>query len=804
MSESTLSLGEITRGSGKVFVRVYGSAARIEAHASTQKGAELPCEAFAVGEGAWVATVAVLSIPQQLSVVAYGADDAEVGRLETVVRPLSARLRSSINTATKNQAALAVRNIDEALAPFALVVHRLVPADDQLVVVCGVEAFPIGFDTSDLRAAIYALNGTLLADDPIDLGTSTRRDERYPSELRFRSTFSLRIPAGHKGLVIDVHFAGAHRFIELEPWRLAQLQGKWAVEATPADRDVRYEDWFIRHHRMRKNDPVFQRLASDNFAIRPVFSIVVPLFRTPLDFLREMADSVVAQTYPYWELLLVNASPEDEGLREAVEAYVAADERIRHIPLDDNYGITENTNAGIRAATGDFIAFFDHDDVIEPDLLYWYAEGINNYPTTDLLYCDEDHLQDGHYIVPFFKPDWDPDLLCSENYVTHMLTVRKSIVDALPELPDKRFDGSQDHNMTFLVGEQARNVYHARRVLYHWRIHENSTAGKGVSQKSYALEAERLAVQGHLDRCGINATAVMEARMPGRCEVVYHFDEHPLVSIVIPNKDARDVLATCVDSILARTSWPNYEIVVVENNSSDPETFDYYGELRARDSRIRVVTSETGGVFNFSKVVNDGFAAAAGDYLLMLNNDTEVMEDDWLEQMMGPAMRDDIGAVGCKLLYADDTYQHVGVAVGRGTGPFHIDMGLPEGTWGYYESDVLSHRCSAVTGACLLTKRNVFDAVGGMDEDLSVNFNDVDYCMRVQQAGFAVLVQLATRLRHYESVTRSPATSRENTIDFGREHGIFLGRWQRYVTLGEHFYSKNFRYMNAFRMLEAT
>ncbi len=803
MSDSVIRFGEITRGSGKVFVRVYADAASLLAQSSDGKGLFLPAESFALGAGEWVVTVPVLTCAQHLNVCVYDEEGAELASAKLRVSPLAARLHSSLNTLRKNEAALAVRNIDTELAPFALTVHRLIPAGEETLVVCGAEAFPLSFEIKDMEVRAFAVDGTLLTDAFVDLGTSVRPDAVYPSRQRMRSTFSLRVPSVQDGIIIDVRFGSVGHFIELEAWKVAELAGRWAIESTPADRDVRYEDWFLNHHRMRSNDRVFQSLASKSFPVQPVYSLIVPLFRTPLDFLREMVESVQAQTYPHWELLLVNASPDDEALGDAAKAYVAADERIRLIPLEDNYGITENTNAGIKAATGDFLAFLDHDDVIEPDLLYWYTKGINDYPETDLLYCDEDHLQDGHYIVPFFKPDWDPDLLCSENYVTHMLTVRKSIVDALPELPDRRFDGSQDHNMTFLVGEQARNVYHARRVLYHWRIHENSTAGKGVGQKSYALEAERLAVQGHLDRCGIPATAEMETRIPGRCEIKYHFEDYPLVSIVIPNKDARTVLATCIDSILERTTWPNYEIVVVENNSTDPETFEYYEQLRVRDQRIRVVTSETGGVFNFSKVINDGFAAAHANYLLMLNNDTEVLDPHWLEQLMGPCMRNEIGAVGCKLLYADDTYQHVGVAVGRGTGPFHIDMGLPDGTWGYYEQDVLTHRASAVTGACMLTKRNVFEAVGGLDENLSVNFNDIDYCLRVQKEGYAVLVQLATSLRHYESVTRAPSTDKANAIAFGREHGIFFERWQSYVTLGEHFYSKNFRFMNAFRMLEA-
>ena len=796
---TTLTLGEITRGSGKVFVRVHTNANRLWA-SSSAGGNDLPCEAFRLDDGDWVVTVPVLSVTQRLDVWAGEQDADKHARMR--INPLAARVQSTANTLRKNEAATGIRNIDAELSSISLEAKSIVPDGDQIIVTCTVDAFPKPVGHEQMSPAIFALDGTRVDDGWIDLGTHLRPDAKYPSEKRFSSTFSLRVPAGLDALVIGVDFADQWRFIELEPWRLAQLRDQWAQLATPADRDVRYEDWFLNRHRMRKNDRILQERAVPHLAEQPTFSIIVPLFKTPLDFFAEMVDSVVAQTYPNWELLLVNASPEDGALHAAVEQRCAADKRIRHIPLDGNYGITENTNAGIRAATGDFLSFFDHDDVLEPDILYWYAKGISDYPTTDLLYCDEDHLQDGHYIVPFLKPDWDPDLLCSENYVCHMLTVRKSLVDALPELPDKRFDGSQDHNMTFLVGEQARNVYHVRRVLYHWRIHENSTAGKGVSQKSYALEAERLAVQGHLDRCGIPAKAVMEARVPGRCEVTYDMHEFPLVSIVIPNKDAPEVLSTCIDSILELTTWPLYEIVVVENNSTQDDTFALYERLQARDRRIRVITSNTGGVFNFSKVINDGFAAASGEYLLMLNNDTEVIDADWLQHLMGPCMREDVGAVGCKLLYANDTFQHVGVALGRGFGPFHVDVSLPEGTWGYYETDLLSHRASAVTGACLLTKRSVFDEVGGLDETLSVNYNDIDYCMKVQQAGLAVLLQLDTRLRHYESVTRSPSTSRANAISFGREHGIFLGRWQRHVTLGEHYYSKLFRFWNPYHTLD--
>ena len=798
MPRNNLALAYVAQAAGKLFFQLTGldgNSLPVTATSTMSDGTTVPAEVLVDPHGPVYVTVPALDVSQQIT--ACTRDDSG-NELE------SATISCDGETPQAGDTLPNAEDLDRKLAAFTAAIMRIVNAGDELLVTCVIEAFPYGPKDRQLpQVQVFDRNGKLVTDHFVDLGTNSRPDRRYPTEHRYVSTVSFRIPGNVGGIAILVSLAGMTRIVSLDAAQVTGIRDSTFLSRLSADQDPRYHDWYHVHHKANQTDLYLQRLASRNLAIKPTFSIIVPLFKTPLDFLHEMANSVLAQTYPHFELLLVNASPEDAALRDAVDKLCARDSRVRHIPLESNLGITENTNAGIRAATGDLLAFLDHDDTIEPDLLYCYAKGINDYPTTDLLYCDEDHLQDGRHVIPFFKPDWDPDLLCAENYVCHMLCVRKSIVDALPELPDKRFDGSQDHNMTFLVGEQARNVYHARRILYHWRMHPQSTAGAGVGQKPYALEAERLAVQNHLDRCGINATAVMEKRVPTRCEVVYHFDEYPLVSIVIPNKDAAQMLDDCVTSILEKTTWPNYEIVIVENNSTDDETFAFYEQLKARDKRISVITSQTNGIFNFSKVINDGFAAAHADYLLMLNNDTEVLEPDWLQHLMGPCMREEIGAVGCKLLYPDDTYQHVGIALGRTFfGPMHIDVTQPDGSPGYYEADLLTHRVSAVTGACILTRRDVFDKVGGMDEILPVNFNDIDYCMRVGKEGYAILVVLSTKLRHYESVTRPLSISIENAAGLSYDYGIFMCRWQPYLTLGEPFYNQNLRLDNAYHALE--
>ena len=615
-------------------------------------------------------------------------------------------------------------------------------------------------------------------------------------------SFSIRIPASTSSFTVSASLDGNMYSCDMGETQVCTMREAWRDATLPIDQNPEYDEWFRTKHRITPSELNIQRHLSEHMTPETTFSIIVPLYQTPIDFLNEMVRSVLAQSYPHFELILVNASPENPRLCQTVLDYCRSDRRIREVRLDANLGITENTNAGIRAATGTFLAFLDHDDVIEPDLLYWYAKGVRDYPTTDLLYCDEDHLTDGRYVLPFIKSDWDLDRLRTENYVCHMLAVRRSVVDGFGSLPSPEMDGSQDHNMALMVGERARNVFHVRRVLYHWRAHENSTAGaEGTQQKSYALEAERLAVQGHLDRTETGATAVMGARRATRVDVVHSFDLQPLVSIVIPNKDMADVLGRCVESIRSLTTWKNYEIVIVENGSTEPETFAYYQKIVADDKRVRVVTHVPEEGFNFSELINTGFRQARGDYLLMLNNDIEVLTADWIEQLMGICQRENVGGVGAKLLYPDDTIQHVGVFVGNRLGPTHTNMHLPASDEGYYEVNELPHRMSAATGACLLTKRAAWEQVGGLDENLPVDYNDIDFCLRLRKAGLAVVVQTNAVLRHYESVSRGHNDDEASLEGFTRSRGRFNSAWPRVVAEPDPYCSPTFGWNGAYYRL---
>lgn len=661
---------------------------------------------------------------------------------------------------------------------------------------------------SDVQLKVEEEDGTLITDRWVCMGDTTHALSHAVGYERTMS-FAVRVPANVAAFrVVATRAEGTVCSCDafLSEKKVACMREARRLGTMPPDQDPRYDEWFRMVHRATQSDLAAQRVSCEGFAIKPVFSFVVPLYKTPLDYLAEMANSVLAQSYPHLELVLVNASPEDVALERAVQGLCLKDARVREVRLEQNFGITENTNEGIRHSTGGFIAFLDHDDVLEPDLLYWYVKGINDYPHTDLLYCDEDHLIDGRYTLPFFKTDWDLDRLRTENYVCHLLAVRKSLVDALPALPGSEMDGSQDHNMTLLIGEQARNVYHVRRVLYHWRAHENSTAGaQGTAQKSYALEAERIAVQNHLDRCEEKATALMGARRETRVDVVHEFAKQPLVSIVIPSHDMAPVLERCVDSIRSLTTWNNYEVVVVENASREEETFALYERLQKEDARVRVITCVPKDGFNFSELINVGFKAARGEYLLMLNNDTEVLTPDWIEQMMGVCQRDGVGCVGAKLLYPDDTIQHVGVFVGRHVGPVHANAGLSADDAGYYEVNVLPHRMSAVTGACLLTKRQVWSQVGGLDETLPVDYNDVDYCLKVAGLGLTIVVQTNAVLRHYESVSRGSAKTGVAAIGFSKSFGIFNTRWSSKVHAlsDDPYYNPNFLFDSTFYRLNA-
>lgn len=550
-----------------------------------------------------------------------------------------------------------------------------------------------------------------------------------------------------------------------------------------AGTDPYYSEWFSRQ-RVTPHEVELQR--SVTFPEMPKFSIIVPLFRTPARLFTEMFESVLKQSYQNWELVLVNASPEIDELRRQVEDACARDGRVLCVPLKDNLGISENTNAGIAAATGDFIGFFDHDDIIEPNLLFEYVRAINEHPDTDLLYCDEDKIDEsGSLSAPFFKTDFSIDELRSSNYVCHLLCIRRTLLEQLAPNTSE-FDGAQDHNLTLEASEKARHIHHVPRVLYHWRVTANSTAGNANS-KPYASEAGKRAVQAHLDRMGIRAKVSLSNRP---FTYVVHYlppDNNPLVSVVIPTSDHSNMLEPCVRSILEKTTYANYEIILVDNNSREKATEACYERLvELGGGRVRV--ERFNGTFNFSSIVNFGASRSRGEYLLLLNNDTRVITPEWMSRMLGISTREEVGAVGCRLYYPDETTQHAGIVV-SGMGAGHLFLDFPRGSHGYFNLADTQRALSAVTAACMMVRRNVFDEVGGFDEELAVAYNDVDFCLKLREKNLLVVYTPEVELYHYESISRGSENNAEKVRRYHRELTLLLHRWSDFYADGDPYYT---------------
>lgn len=552
-----------------------------------------------------------------------------------------------------------------------------------------------------------------------------------------------------------------------------------------ASSDGYYPEW-LRIHRPSRYTLDQQREAGKR--LETSFSIVTPLYKTPVRLFDEMLASVTAQCYGNWQLILVNASPEDAELRARVAEACAADQRVICVELTENKGIGENTAAGVAKATGDYVCYLDHDDTIEPDALFEYASAIKKH-AAELLYSDEDVLrEDGVNSLPFFKPDFDIDLLRSTNYMTHFLCIKRALLKKLPGNTPEH-DGAQDHNLILQAVEQTEHVWHVRKILYHWRSCEGSSQADPES-KRYAVDAGLKAVREHLERMGEHAT-VEEGPYLFTYRVRHEVPEgQPLVSIIIPSYDHVDILRTCVESILEKTTYPNYEILIIENNSKKPETFAYYDELTsAHAGRVRVITWKSG--FNFSKIVNFGAEKAKGDYLVLLNNDMELITPDWLETLVGNCSRPKVGCVGALLFYPDDTIQHAGVNTAGLAA--HLFKDLPRGRDGYFHLGGLQRQLSAITAACMAVRRDVWEKVGGFEESLSVAYNDVDFCLKLRDAGYYVVYSPDVNLYHYESLSRGFDEETEAFVRVRSEQIHLQERWPRHFALGDPFFTPHLR-----------
>ena len=525
------------------------------------------------------------------------------------------------------------------------------------------------------------------------------------------------------------------------------------------------------------------------FLKQPLISIVVPLYKTPEIYLRALVSSVQKQTYRNWELCLSDGSGEPSPLEELLTELEKGDSRIRSIHSDVPLGISENTNAALKIAKGEYIAFADHDDLLPENALYEVVRRINEEPEAQLIYSDEDKVSmDGKtWFQPHFKSDFNIDLLRSMNYICHLTVVSRELYLKAGPL-DPAYDGAQDYDFILRCCEKADRICHIPRVLYHWRSHADSTSENPAS-KMYAFEAGARAVQAHYDRLGIPAK-VMMGEYPGLYRTIYEVPEDgPLVSVIIPNKDHTADLDKCISSLMERSVYRNLEIVIVENNSTDPATFQYYDSLAEKYDNVRVVTWEK--EFNFSAINNFGVSKATGEYLLLLNNDTELIDPDGVEQLLGPAMREDVGIVGARLFYPDDTIQHAGVIIGYGGIAGHAFQGKGAGENGYFSRIICMSDLSAVTAACMMVRRDVYEQAGGLEEELKVAFNDVDFCLKVRDLGKLVVYNPYSRWYHYESKSRGYEDTPEKIARFNSEADLFLRRHPQILLQGDPYYNPN-------------
>ena len=519
---------------------------------------------------------------------------------------------------------------------------------------------------------------------------------------------------------------------------------------------------------------------------RPVISLIMPVYNVRPEWLKQAIRSVRQQLYGQWELCIADDCSTDPELRDLLNRSSDLDERIQVRFLDINLGIAGASNAALEMATGEFVGFLDHDDELASDALLEVVRAIDRDPDVDCIYSDEDKISEqGKRYDPFFKPGWSPDTLRSYNYLCHFTVIRKQMVDAAGGFRPG-YDGSQDYDLFLRVTEGARKIVHIPRILYHWRAIEGSV-GKQGEAKMYAYESAKKALADHLGRVGYQAE-VEDGLFLGSYHLKYRLENQPAIAIIIPTKDNIDVLRRCLDSITAKSTYADYRIVLVDNGSTEQKTLSYYETLREHEN-IQLLHDDR--PFNFSAINNLAARAIDADYLLFLNDDTEVISPGWLEEMSGLAQRSDVGAVGCLLSYPDDTVQHGGIIVGIGGVAGHAHKYFPRGDFGSFGRLKVVQNLSAVTAACLMTRRSVFEEIGGFDEALSHAFNDVDFCLRIREKGYLVVYTPFAELYHHESLSRGYENTKEKRHRFDLERLYCEERWVEILEQGDPYYNRN-------------
>ncbi len=563
----------------------------------------------------------------------------------------------------------------------------------------------------------------------------------------------------------------------LLPQRLVRGIRKRFPKGAKSDRGSKtpseYQTWFESHRTPAPDFPLLREQAAA-FDYQPCVSIITPVFNTPVSWLEECVQSVLEQVYEKWELLLIDDNSDDAELAKFLPELAARDPRIILGRIDRRGGISEASNRGLELAKGEFIGFLDHDDLLEPDALFQHVKWLQDHRDADLIYSDEDKLTEEGLDSPIFKPDWSPDYFLSCNYICHFTLIRADVLEQVGGFRSE-FDGAQDYDLFLRVIERTTRIDHIPRVLYHWRRSPASTADN-IRRKPGSLETGRLALEAHLERQAARGHVTVDWRTHAYW-IKRDLAEPKPVTIIIPVRDGVELLARCLDSITRETTYAPYEIVIVDNDSQTEEARAYLSGLKHR-------VLNYSGPFNYSAINNFAVEQTDSPWLLFLNNDTEVIDGDWLTTMAEHIQRPEVGAVGPRLLYPDDTVQHGGIVVGVGGIAEHAFRGFPAEAPGVCRQLQVTRNYSAVTGACLLTRRDVFEQVGGFDEErLPVTFNDVDLCLKIRRAGYLVVYTPFARLYHHESATR------RRTVE-PRETGVMRERWAA-VLDDDPYYNRN-------------
>ncbi|MFM2302983.1 MAG: hypothetical protein RLZZ135_386 [Cyanobacteriota bacterium] len=508
---------------------------------------------------------------------------------------------------------------------------------------------------------------------------------------------------------------------------------------------------------------------------KPLISAIVPVFNTPEPFLRAAIESVIAQIYPHWELCIADDCSTQPHIRQVLAEYQARDSRIKVKFRETNGHISNSSNSALELATGDFVALLDHDDLLTPDAFYEVALLLNRHPEADMIYSDEDKIDEqGQLKEPFFKPDWCPDSFLSRMYTCHLGVYRRSLISAINGFRPG-FEGSQDYDLVLRVTEKTKNIFHIPKILYHWRIHSQSVAS-GSEAKPYAYQAAEKALNEALIRRQELGQVIGVPGYLGHYCIRYALPSHPRISIIIPTRDLSVDLDKCLASIFTKSTYSNYEVLVIDNNSVEASTAEVLDRwTKTEPTRFRHLAFKQ--PFNFSKLNNYAVSNTQSELIVFLNNDTEVITPDWLEAMAEQAQRPTIGAVGCLLLYPNETIQHAGIVLGLGGVAGHGNHYASSSNPGYFGQLISISNFSAVTAACLMCRREVFDEVGGFDEVLSIAFNDVDLCLKMKQAGYHNVYLPHARLYHYESKSRGYENTTEKQLRFKQETAHIRNKW---------------------------